>query len=70
MYASIGMLGRTTASRIAPCGPSVFLDNKLNDYIFRPKELERVNLYDFISRYDIKYASKKKNEPNMMPFGS
>ena len=62
-----GMLGRTTASRIAPCGPSVFLDNKLNDYVFRPKELERVNLYDFISCYDIKYASNK-NELDMMPF--
>ena len=62
-----GMLGRMTASRIAPCGPSVFLDNKLNDYVFRPKELERVNLYDFISCYDIKYASNK-NELDMMPF--
>ena len=43
-----GMLGPMTASRTVPCGPSVFLDNKLNDYVFRPKELKHVNLYNFI----------------------
>ena len=39
--------------------------NKVNDYIFRPKELENVNLYDFVARFDVKYISKKDGVDTM-----
>ena len=63
------MLGRTTASRIARVAgtSSVFLDNKINDYVFRPQELEHVNLYDFIALFDVT-NTMKINQPDIMRF--
>ena len=54
-------------SRIVANHQVTFLDNKINDYIHRPKELEDTNLYDFIEQYDVTYASKK-NEADIMSF--
>ena len=61
------ILGRPMASRIVANHQVTFLDNKINDYIHRPKELEDTNLYDFIEQYDVTYASKK-NEADIMSF--
>jgi hypothetical protein len=35
--------------------------NKINDYIYRPEELNNINLYDFVALFDVKYISKKDN---------
>jgi hypothetical protein len=49
------------------CISSVFLDYKINDYVFHPKEIEHVNLYDFIAQFDVKIISKR-NDPDIMRF--
>ena len=61
------MLGRTGASRVSSLGVSLYLDNKVNDYVFRPKELENINLYDFIADFDVKQLSNKSGS-DIFPF--
>ena len=39
--------------------------NKVNDYIFRPRELENVNMYNFVAQFDFKYISKKDKADGM-----
>ena len=52
-------------SQITTTGNSTFLQNKLHDYIFRPRELENVNMYDFVAQFDVKYISKKDETDGM-----
>ena len=37
----------------------MYLRNKVNDYIFHPRELENVNMYNFVVQFDVKYMLKK-----------
>ena len=62
-----GILGRRISSRVLTNPQGTFLENKIQDYIFRPAELDQVNLYDFVMHYDVKNWSKK-NEDDMMEF--
>ena len=43
----------------------MYLVNKVNDNIFRPKELENVNLYNFVAQFNVKYISKKDEVDGM-----
>ena len=43
--------------------------NRVHDYIYRPEELEDLNWYEFIARYDVKYINKA-NEDDIMRFTS
>ena len=43
----------------------MYLVNKVNDYIFHPKELENVNMYDFVVQFNVKYISKKDEADEM-----
>ena len=67
-YGYVGLdaiMGRIMHSRININSNSTFLVNKVNNYIFRPKELENVNLYDFVASFDVKYISKKDGADTM-----
>jgi len=62
-----GLLGHVVPSRIVNIGANTFVLNRIDDYIYRPEELEDLNWYDFVARYDVKHISKA-NEDDIMRF--
>ena len=62
-----GLLGRAIPTRIVNIGANTFVLNRIDDYIYRPEELENVNWYDFVAKYDVKPISKA-NEDDIMRF--
>lgn len=55
--------------RINNIGSSAFVVNKIHDYIYRPRELDNLNLYDFVAGYNVKSISTR-NEDDIMRFSS
>jgi hypothetical protein len=63
------LLGRSIPSRIVDIGPNAFVLNRIHDYIYRPRELDEVNFYDFVAQFDVKLISKS-NDDDIMRFSS
>ena len=59
------ILGWMMYSKVKSIGNTMFLMNKVNDYIFCPTELEDVNMYDFVVQFDVRYISKKDEVDGM-----
>jgi hypothetical protein len=57
-------MGRGNGLAVSKLGESVFISNMMDDYIFRPTELENYNLYDFSMHFEIinktKYQANRK----------
>jgi hypothetical protein len=62
-----GLLGRAIPNRIVNIGATTFLLNQIEDYIYQPKELEHLNWYDFVAKYNVKPISNA-NEDDIMRF--
>jgi hypothetical protein len=60
---------RTIPSRIVNVGTNMFVWNRLDDYVYRPQELEHLSWYDFVAEYDVAHLSSK-NEHATMRFSS
>ena len=58
-------MGRRQKTRIGKTGNKPFLENKMNDYTYRPTALEEVNLYDFTMLYNVELKSKRNKNSRM-----
>jgi hypothetical protein len=63
------LLGGSVLPRIDNTGSSAFVINMIHDYIYRPRELDNLNLYDFVAGYDVKSISTR-NKDDVMHFSS
>jgi hypothetical protein len=62
-------LGGSVLPQINSIGLSTFVVNRVHDYIYRPRELDNLNLYDFVAGYNVKSISTR-NEDDIMHFSS
>jgi hypothetical protein len=63
------LLGRSIPSRLVTIGGNAVVLNRIDDYVYRPEELEDLNWYEFTSRYDVINISKS-NEDAILRFPS
>ena len=63
-------MGRASSCRVGQVGDSLYIVDKMAEYIYRPVVLHEVCLYDFIMHYDIVNISKKKQPKELMYFQS
>ena len=63
------LLKRSVPSKIITVNQKTFFSNRIDDYLYRPLELEHVNWYDFVAGYDVRYMSRS-NQNDMMHFNS
>jgi hypothetical protein len=63
------LLGGSVLPWIDNIGLSAFVINKIHDYIYQPRELDNLNLSNFMAGYDVK-AISTRNEDDIMHFSS
>jgi hypothetical protein len=57
-----GLLGQSHPSRIICVNANAHVLNRINDYVFRPRELENVDWYHFVACYDVVHRTEKNRD--------
>ena len=64
-----GFLKKSQFSSVISIHGETFISNRMNDYLFRPQELEDLNWYEFVAYYEMVHLSEK-NKHDIMRFTS
>jgi hypothetical protein len=64
-----GFLKKSVFSSIISMHGEAFMSNPMNDYLYRPQELEDLNWYEFVAYYEMVQFSEK-NKHDIMRFSS